>query len=297
MMEVAVLIENSAMEGFACEHGLSFFIRFRGREYLLDAGSSGAFLENARRLGICMENVETCVLSHGHYDHGGGFEKFFRVNEKGKVYAQKTAFFPYFSTSGGTLHEIGIPEAVKKQRERFRLTEGPAKIGEDVFLLPHTASGLAKTGERAGLFTKRDGVLMPDAFEHEQSLIFDTEKGLVIFNSCTHAGIGAVLEEIKEAFPGRGLYAFLGGLHMKGKKNGEEICSFSEEEVQKMAARITDSGLKWLYTGHCTGEPGFALLQKYLGGRVRRLRAGERIALGVTSQETDPAGECRPGGR
>ena len=51
MMEVAVLIENSAMEGFACEHGLSFFIRFRGREYLLDAGSSGAFLENARRLG------------------------------------------------------------------------------------------------------------------------------------------------------------------------------------------------------------------------------------------------------
>ena len=29
MMEVAVLIENSAMEGFACEHGLSFFIRFR----------------------------------------------------------------------------------------------------------------------------------------------------------------------------------------------------------------------------------------------------------------------------
>ena len=84
---------------------------------------------------------------------------------------------------------------------------------------------------------------------------------------------------------------------MKGKKNGEEICSFSEEEVQKMAARITDSGLKWLYTGHCTGEPGFALLQKYLVGRVRRLRAGERIALGVTSQEIDPAGECRPGGR
>ncbi len=76
MMEVAVLIENSAMEGFACEHGLSFFIRFRGREYLLDAGSSGAFLENARRLGICMENVETCVLSHGITTMGEDLKNF-----------------------------------------------------------------------------------------------------------------------------------------------------------------------------------------------------------------------------
>ena len=191
----------------------------------------------------------------------------------------------------------GIPEAVKKQRERFRLTEGPAKIGEDVFLLPHTASGLAKTGERAGLFTKRDGVLMPDAFEHEQSLIFDTEKGLVIFNSCTHAGIGAVLEEIKEAFPGRGLYAFLGGLHMKGKKNGEEICSFFRRGSSKNGS--PDHGQRpemALYGTLHRGNRVYAAA-KISRRRVRRLRAGERIALGVTSQETDPAGECRPGGR
>ena len=42
-MNVTVLMENTALEGcgLAVEHGLSLYIRYRGRELLLDAGSSG----------------------------------------------------------------------------------------------------------------------------------------------------------------------------------------------------------------------------------------------------------------
>ena len=53
-MRITVLIENSAPEGLVAEHGLSFYLEYRGGRYLLDAGESGAFLLNAQRLGwIC----------------------------------------------------------------------------------------------------------------------------------------------------------------------------------------------------------------------------------------------------
>ena len=77
-MRITVLIENSAPEGLVAEHGLSFYLEYRGGRYLLDAGESGAFLLNAQRLGVDLSRVEAAALSHGHYDHGDGFTAFFR---------------------------------------------------------------------------------------------------------------------------------------------------------------------------------------------------------------------------
>ncbi len=51
-MRISCLIENSACAGFESEHGLSLWIEARGRRLLFDAGRSGAFAENAARLGI-----------------------------------------------------------------------------------------------------------------------------------------------------------------------------------------------------------------------------------------------------
>ena len=57
-MRITVLIENSAPEGLVAEHGLSFYLEYRGGRYLLDAGESGAFLLNAQRLGVDLSRVE-----------------------------------------------------------------------------------------------------------------------------------------------------------------------------------------------------------------------------------------------
>ena len=44
---------------------------------------------------------------------------------------------------------------------------------------------------------------------------------------------------------------------MKGKRDGQEICAFSEEEVKETAEYLKKEELSWLYTGHCTGKIGY----------------------------------------
>ena len=113
-MKTVVLIENTAPEGscLASEHGLSFYVEHRGRTILLDAGASGAFAENAAALGVDLGRVDTAVLSHGHYDHAGGLERFFACNDHAKVYARPSAGGAYFSTSMGEPRFIGVSRAL-----------------------------------------------------------------------------------------------------------------------------------------------------------------------------------------
>ncbi len=277
-MKITVLIENTSDLDLQAEHGLSMHIEYNEKNYLLDAGSSGVFAENAEALQIPLQEIECGILSHGHYDHAGGFGRFFEQNKDASVYAMKTAVDKYYSLSGG-LHEIGIPEEVLKYRDRFILIDTKTQVADNIYLIPHTTPGLEQIGKWAGLLMKCDEELLPDDFSHEMSLVFDTQKGLVIFNSCSHAGIKNILEEVKAVFPEKKLYAFLGGLHMKGTKDGQVICTFSEEEIQEIAAYLEVAGLEYLYTGHCTGQPGYELLLKYMGDKLKRLSTGATIEL------------------
>ena len=76
-MRVTALAENtSGREGLVAEHGLSLFVETDARTVLFDTGQSPAFADNARRLGVDLAAVDTVVISHGHYDHGGGLAVF-----------------------------------------------------------------------------------------------------------------------------------------------------------------------------------------------------------------------------
>ena len=66
-MKITVLMENTAISPeFAAEHGLSLFVETEGSRFLFDAGQSGAFAENAQKLGIDLRSADFAVLSHGH---------------------------------------------------------------------------------------------------------------------------------------------------------------------------------------------------------------------------------------
>ena len=81
-MKITCIMDNCALEGFEHEHGLSFYVEACGKRFFFDLGAGGAFLENARRLGIDPASADFAVISHGHYDHGGGLAEFLTVNER-----------------------------------------------------------------------------------------------------------------------------------------------------------------------------------------------------------------------
>ncbi len=287
-MEVTVLIENTAPEEYSCEHGLSFWIAHEGQHYLLDSGSTPKFLENAEKLQLPLEDTDICFLSHGHYDHSGGFVAFFERFGERPLYAMKQVGTEYYSNSGGALHPIGVPEELfQKYHHCFRYQDAFVEVGKGVAIVPHHKTACLETiGKRAGLYRMEQDQMIPDDFAHEMSVVFSTEEGLVIFNSCSHSGLKQILEEVIEAFPKEPIRAFFGGLHMKGKSEGVEICTFSEEEIAELTDAVKlilerhNQGISWdIYTGHCTGMPAFRLLKKYLGERVHSLSAGDKVII------------------
>ncbi len=78
-MRGSVLVENSGSEerkDLSPEFGLSLHIENNGQNMLFDTGASGVFVDNAEKMGIDISAVTVAILSHHHFDHGGGCTAF-----------------------------------------------------------------------------------------------------------------------------------------------------------------------------------------------------------------------------
>lgn len=276
-MRITVLVENTGPSEFKIEHGLSLYIEFNDKKYLLDAGPSDSFFKNAHALSIDLGRVDKAVLSHGHYDHGDGFMVFLNQYKDKAVYGAKNIFDDYYSGSGGSVHYIGLSSKLKQMKNRFNTISKDTKIDEKIYLILDDVSNTKEIGMQKKLYKKVDDVLQPDNFDHELSLVFDTPKGLVICNSCSHAGLESIVDNIKKRL-NKPVYAYVGGLHMKSTKNHIETSSFTEEQIQNLCIFI-EKNIQYVLTGHCTGNVSYDLLKKYLKDRIDFLTTGKTIEI------------------
>lgn len=276
-MRITVLMENTGPSEFKIEHGLSLYIEFNDKKYLLDAGPSDSFFKNAHALSIDLGRVDKAVLSHGHYDHGDGFMVFLNQYKDKVVYGSKNIFDDYYSGSGGSVHYIGLSSKLKQMKNRFNTISKDTKIDEKIYLILDDVSNTKEIGVQKKLYKKVDDVLQPDNFNHELSLVFDTPKGLVICNSCSHAGLESIVDNIKKRL-NKPVYAYVGGLHMKSTKNHIETSSFTEEQIQNLCIFIKKN-IQYVLTGHCTGNVSYDLLKKYLKDRIDFLTTGKTIEI------------------
>lgn len=276
-MRITVLMENTGPSEFKIEHGLSLYIEFNDKKYLLDAGPSDSFFKNAHALSIDLGRVDKAVLSHGHYDHGDGFMVFLNQYKDKVVYGAKNIFDDYYSGSGGSVHYIGLSSKLKQMKNRFNTISMDTKIDEKIYLILDDVSNTKEIGVQKKLYKKVDDVLQPDNFDHELSLVFDTPKGLVICNSCSHAGLESIVDNIKKRL-NKPVYAYVGGLHMKSTKNHIETSSFTEEQIQNLCIFIKKN-IQYVLTGHCTGNVSYDLLKKYLKDRIDFLTTGKTIEI------------------
>ena len=276
-MRITVLVGNTGPSEFKIEHGLSLYIEFNDKKYLLDAGPSDSFFKNAHALSIDLGRVDKAVLSHGHYDHGDGFMVFLNQYKDKVVYGAKNIFDDYYSGSGGSVHYIGLSSKLKQMKNRFNTISKDTKIDEKIYLILDDVSNTKEIGVQKKLYKKVDDVLQPDNFDHELSLVFDTPKGLVICNSCSHAGLESIVDNIKKRL-NKPVYAYVGGLHMKSTKNHIETSSFTEEQIQNLCIFI-EKNIQYVLTGHCTGNVSYDLLKKYLKDRIDFLTTGKTIEI------------------
>ena len=270
-MRASVLVDNIGSSGLPGEWGLSFYIEYKDQKILLDAGQSGLFAENAKKLGLNLADVDYAVLSHAHYDHADGMPVFFEQNDKAKLYLKESCGENCYDRKEGKMKYIGIKSGMlEKYRDRIIRVPGDLKISDGVRLISHSKESMKKAGEREHMYLKEGNDWVPDCFTHEQSLVFDTESGSVIFNSCSHGGADNIINEVSAVFPGRQIHAMIGGFHLYNK---------SEEYVRGFAERMCAAGVEKIYTGHCTGEEGYRILREVLGDRVHQLEAGLAIVL------------------
>ncbi|MGN0710887.1 MAG: MBL fold metallo-hydrolase [Anaerovoracaceae bacterium] len=265
-MKATVIVDNIEKDGLRGEWGLSIYIETGKENILIDAGGSDLFLENARKLGIDVSDADYAVLSHAHYDHANGMEGFFKANKKAKFYIREAVSDNVYEKRFLYRHYIGIPKGIlEKYSDRFIKVSGDYTIADGVMLIPHRASGRASIGKREHMYLKTPSGWKADSFDHEQSLVIDTPQGLVIFNSCSHGGADKIIQEISALFPKEKVLALIGGFHLYNK---------SEEYVRNLAREIKETGIKHIYTGHCTGEKAYKILQEELGDIVNQLCCG-----------------------
>ena len=270
-MRAIILTDNTPGCGLGGEWGLCVYIEHAGHTVLLDTGASGLFAENAAALGIDLGGVEYGVLSHAHYDHADGMAAFFAANDTAKFHLRAGTGENCFGCHGESLDYIGIRRGtLLSYRDRIEYVSGAYTLYPGAYLLPHTTPNLAAVGERAGMFVDADDRRRrrPDDFAHEQTLVLETERGLAVFSSCSHAGVMNILREVREALPGREICALMGGFHLYETK---------PDEVAVLADELLRSGVETVVTGHCTGDEALAILRHTLGGRVRSMYSGMEI--------------------
>ena len=267
---IATILTDNTPSGALCgEWGLSVHIEYEGQGYLLDAGQTDLFLQNARKLNIPIEDVEYGVLSHAHYDHSDGMAAFFEANARAPFLLRRAAKRKCYDLGKQPVKYIGIREGLlDAYRDRIDYLDGDVELNPGVHIVGHHTPGLAAQGERASMYLRCGNGWKPDAFDHEQSLIFETGAGLVVFSSCSHAGADVILREALERFPGREIRAIIGGLHLYIR---------TPEEVRALARRMRAIGVRKVITGHCTGDAAFAILREELGDAVEALFCGKTI--------------------
>ena len=113
-IKIITLIENTqGHPECRAEHGLSFYIEMGERRILMDTGASDAFLTNAGKLGVDLGTVDTVVLSHGHYDHGGGLPAFAARYPAARIYMQKSACGSFWTSTATAAAGGRAPSSVR----------------------------------------------------------------------------------------------------------------------------------------------------------------------------------------
>ncbi len=260
--KITTLIENSPGDNTLLwnEHGLSMYIEIDEMNILFDTGQSGRLIQNAEKLNINLNKLDYVILSHGHYDHSGGFKKLLeQINTPFKLIVGSRFFDKKYKLTqkkeyrfiGNSFDEL----YVKNQGISIEY------VCSDVFYISENIivfSNFMKNNNFEKLNTdfciKREDKYEVDIFSDEIVLGIKSERGLFVILGCSHVGVVNILETIAKQ-TGMEIYGIVGGTH---------LVDASENRLDKTISYLKKKNIQLIGLSHCTGENGEKKLQETL---------------------------------
>lgn len=272
-MKITSITENTSSKALPVEHGLSLYIEKEDSgKVLFDMGQSNLFARNAEALSLPVADISVAVVSHGHYDHGGGLKTFLQENTKAKVYIHQDAFLPHYSLRETGLRYIGLDVSLQAN-ERLVHCDRQTVIDDTMMLFADVQGSCCYPIGNKLLFGPSETA--NDDFRHEQNLLIEEGGRLVLFAGCAHRGIVNILRRAEE-LAGRTPTHVFAGMHLvKSGMSPAEEYSF----IANLATELQKYENTKFYTMHCTGEQQYQSLKSLMGSQIAYLSCGDSVTI------------------
>jgi len=250
-LKITILSTMLADQGIG-EWGFAALVEADGHRLLVDTGGRpDTVLTNLHDLGIDISDVKEVVLTHNHGDHTRGLltlrQELMKKNPEALSVAHVGKGIMY-SRPGADGKERNYVIGMRKQYEamggKFVEHDGGAELFPGVWLTgPVPRKYPEKNWSGLGKMQSPQG-LVEDNIPEDQSVVINTNKGLVVITGCGHAGIVNTLTFAEAQFPKTPVYAVIGGIH---------LFSAPDETVNWTADKFKDFGVQYFVGAHCTG--------------------------------------------
>lgn len=276
-LKITTLIENKPGTNpeLYYEHGLSFYIEAGKVRILFDTGQSGDFIKNAKLLKVDLGKLDYVLLSHGHYDHSGGFKKFAdKFKEPYKLIVGKDFFNNKYKLieegaykyNGNSFDEEFINEnniSIKYIKDDMYY------ISENIMIFSNFNSSNDFEILNPKFRIKHNEKYILDKFPDEIALAVKVNKGIVVIVGCSHVGIVNILETISKRI-NMPIYGVVGGTH---------LVDADDLRLNKTIDFFKENNIKVLRMSHCTGEKAIEKIKLQFGERFKYNNTGNVIDL------------------
>jgi len=298
-IRIRVLVDNAkGATGLQSQWGLSFWIETPAARVVLDCGGSGAFLQNARRLREPIEAADAFVLSHGHFDHGGGVRELMDAAPSACLVLHPGALVPRWSLrKNGKVDPIGLPDrslaALRAAPGRSVWALAPLEVAPGVWASgPVPRRHALEEAERT--FFLDTACTIRDHVVDDQAAWIETPVGLVVLCGCAHSGVMNTVQHVRETVAARAavagaddpvvpvaadgfpvVRALLGGMHLLQAR---------KERLQATVACLEALDLELCAPCHCTGKRATSLLRERLPEAFAEIVTGRELRLAYSTR-------------
>jgi metal-dependent hydrolase (beta-lactamase superfamily II) len=231
------------------EHGLSFYVETPESKFLFDCGHTGAAWRNAEKMCVDLSAVEFVVLSHAHYDHGGGFPFLLEYVKPKVLYTGRNFWQEKFSYDKEK-DEYAYKGCgfTKEDLDRWGIEQfecdGTIKGRLDNYAVLFTGFSRYYEFEKIPEKFVRGEDKVPDTFDDEICLLLKEGQGWAMVVGCAHRGILNMVAEVKVR-TGKDVVRVVGGIHLIGA---------GDERIRQTFKELKAMGVQYFNLCHCSTD-------------------------------------------